>query len=182
MSETSPVDRLYNEAKGVITTLEDTNEISLQVAAADHFRKALLLAAASYFEHCICNHVLNFVSERSQKSLLIESFVRNKAIIRQYHTWFKWDEKNANHFFGLFGDEFKSAMNKRVRESEELRLAIRNFLEVENERNRLVHQDYATFQLEKTLDEIYSLYQSALVFVKFLPKALNDHDCLMETI
>ena len=62
-----------------------------------------------------------------------------------YHTWFKWDDTNANQFFGLFGSEFKLAMNNRVKESEELRTSIRAFLEIGNERNRLVHQDYVVY-------------------------------------
>jgi len=43
-----------------------------------------------------------------------------------------------------------------------------------NERNKLVHQDYATFQMEKTLDEVYTLYKSALDFVDSLPGALEE--------
>lgn len=176
MPNLTPVDRLFNEFSAVIEALHTNTEVSLQVAAADQFRKALLLAAASYFEHCVCILVLDFVRERASGSVLVESFVRNKAIARQYHTWFKWDDNNANHFFGLFGSKFKSEMNNRVSESEELRAAIRAFLEVGNERNRLVHQDYATFAMDKTLDEIYSLYQIALQFVEFLPKALRESD------
>ena len=106
----------------------------------------------------------------------MENFVRNKAIARQYHTWFEWTEKNANKFFALFGSEFKSAMSGRIKDSEELRLSVQSFLEVGNERNRLVHQDYATFQMEKTLDEIYALYKGALKFVEMLPIALREHD------
>lgn len=176
MSDPTPVDRLFHEFSAVIEALPTNTEVSLQVAAADQFRKSLLLAAASYFEHRVCNLVLDFVRERASGSVLVESFVRNKAIARQYHTWFKWDDNNANQFFGLFGSEFRSEMNNRVRESEELRTAIRAFLEVGNERNRLVHQDYATFAMEKTLDEIYGLYQAALQFVEFLPRALRESD------
>ena len=95
MQDTTPVDRLYNESSAVIQALQRTPEVSLQVTAADHFRKALLLAAASYFEHRICNCVIEFVRERSGGSTLVESFVRNKAISRQYHTWFTWDANNA---------------------------------------------------------------------------------------
>ena len=176
MPDDTAVDRLYEEAAAVVHALQQTSELSLQVTAADHFRKALLLAAASYFEHRVCGCVLEFIRERAGGSALVENFVRNKAIARQYHTWFKWDENNANQFFSLFGSEFRTAMSGRVRESDDLRSAIRAFLEVGNERNRLVHQDYATFPLEKTLDEIYALYRSALNFVDGLPGALRQCD------
>jgi len=91
--ERTAVDRLYDEAAAVIQLLQQTPQLSLQVIAADHFRKALLLAAASYFEHRICACVLEFVRERAHGSMLIENFVRNKAIARQYHSWFEWDSE-----------------------------------------------------------------------------------------
>jgi hypothetical protein len=131
---------------------------------------------ASYFEHRVCSIVIDFVRERSGGSALVESFVRNKAIARQYHTWFKWDETNANQFFGLFGSEFKIIMTNRVKGSDELRSSIRAFLEIGNERNKLVHQDYATFPMEKTLNELYRLYKDALKFIEFLPNVLREAD------
>jgi HEPN superfamily RiboL-PSP-like protein len=107
---------------------------------------------------------------------LIENFVRNKAIARQYHSWFVWDGNNANHFFGLFGAEFRTSMVARVKDSPDLQSSIKAFLELGNERNRLVHQNYATFAMEKTLEEVYALYQSSRVFVDALPAVFKDGD------
>jgi hypothetical protein len=176
MSELTAVDRLFGEAVALVELLKSTPEVSLQLTAADHLRKALLLAAASHFERRISDVVLHFVRERANGSPLVENFVRNKAIARQYHTWFQWDGTNANQFFGLFGDSFKSMMTDRIKTSSELQLSIKAFLEVGGERNRLVHQDYATFAMEKTLDEVYQLYRTALKFVEALPSALRDCD------
>jgi hypothetical protein len=170
------IDRLYEESTAIAKALLATSEYSLQVAAADHFRKALLLAAASYFEHRVSGCVLDFVRERAGGSVLVESFVRNKAVSRQYHSWFEWEGNNANKFFSLFGPEFKAAMSKNIKDSASLGPAIRAFLEVGNERNKLVHQDYATFAMDKTLDEIYQLYKNALPFVESLPRALRESD------
>jgi RiboL-PSP-HEPN len=176
MPNGTQIDGLYEDAKAIITTLESGPEISLQVSAGDHFRKVLLLASASYFEHQVCDCVLQFVRERSGGSTLVENFVRNKAIGRQYHTWFNWTDNNANQFFGLFGSEFRTEMIKRVKDSEGLRASVQAFLELGNERNKLIHQDYATFPLEKTLEEIFALYRRALVFVEQLPGSLRDCD------
>ena len=178
MADYTPVDRLYEEATALVAALQQGPELSLQVIASDHFRKALLLAAASYFEHKIIDCILDVVRQRANGSKLVESFVRNRAIARQYHTWFGWDEKNANQFFGLFGDDFRARMGIRVKDSGDLQSSIRAFLEVGNERNKLVHQDYATFPMEKTLEEIYRLYQRALPFIECLPNALRDCDGL----
>jgi hypothetical protein len=178
MPNSTAVDKLYEEVTAVIKMLEQSPEVSLQITAGDHFRKALLLAAASYFENRVCALVLGFVSERTGGSALVENFVKNKAIARQYHTWFKWEENNANQFFGLFGSEFRVEMINRVKASDDLRTSVRAFLELGNERNKLVHQDYATFPLNKTLDEIYALYRGALIFVEQLPSSLRDSDRL----
>lgn len=173
MSDPTPVDRLYNESTLAIHALGNS-EPSLAIAAGDNFRKALVLAAASYFEHRVSTCVLEFVRERTNGSNLVMAFVKNKAISRQYHTWFKWEDTNANQFFGLFGSEFKQMMLERVKASDDLRASIRAFLEVGNERNKLVHQDFASFALEKTLDEIYDLYRQALLFVDELATHLRE--------
>lgn len=176
MPDKTAIDRLFEESTELTKALQVTPELSLQVAAGDCFRKALLLAAASYFEHRVCSEVLDFVRERSGGSVLVESFVRNKAISRQYHSWFEWEGNNANKFFSLFGTGFRSAMGERIRESASLRSAIKAFLEIGNERNKLVHQDYATFALEKTLDEVYQLYQAALPFINSLSTVFRECD------
>ena len=182
MGEQTAVDRLYTEANAVIQLLRGSSEFSLQVAAADQFRKALLLAAASYFEDRVCNFVLELVRLRAKGSSLVENFVRNKAVARQYHSWFAWDGNNANQFFALFGSEFRASMTTRVRASSDLQSSIRAFLELGNERNRLVHQNYATFQMEKTLDEVYALYKASSLFVDALPVAFTEGDSVASDV
>ena len=176
MTGKTPVDRVYDEASAVLRVLESSQEPSLLVSAGDHFRKALLLAAASHFEYRLGESVLAFVRSRAGGSMALESFVKNKAVSRQYHTWFQWEQTNANQFFGLFGPAFRADMVEWVKSSEKLRVAIEAFLEIGAERNKLVHQDYASFPLSKTLDEIYELYKKALGFVDALPSALRELD------
>lgn len=176
MADETAIDRLYVEATEVLRLLARDSEISLQVVAADHFRKALLLAAASFFEDKVCSAVLSFARECTNGSSLIENFIRNKAVERQYFTWFAWKESNANQFYGLFGADFKTAMIKQIEAAPWMRESVKAFMELGRERNKLVHQNYATFPMEKTMDEIYSLYQSALRFVDCLPEAMRTCD------
>ena len=89
-------------------------------------------------------------------------------------TWFDWEKKNANSFFGLFGVAFRDRMKAVVAEDNELESSIRSFLEVGRERNRLVHQDFASFSLEKTSEEIYALYSAAMKFVEWFPRAIRQ--------
>lgn len=62
----------------------------------------------------------------------------------------------------------------KVKDSDELKLSISAFMEIGRERNKLVHQDYATFALEKTLDEVHGLYRNALLFVDSFPAFLRE--------
>lgn len=172
MPDATPVDRLYNEYSGILALA--AGEPSLGVAAGDSLRKALLLAAASYFEYRVCQCVTAYVHEVAGGNGLVVGLVQNKAISRQYHTWFDWDRTNANSFFGLFGPAFKQMMEERVRASDTLRESIRAFLEVGNERNKLIHQDFASFALTKTLDEIYDLYVLSMVFVEGLGDCFRE--------
>ena len=174
MIEETSVDRLYQEFKSLIEYIKQGHEISLQSTVDENFRKALLLAAASYFEHRITNDIIEYIREISNKNDILVSFVNNKAISRQYHTYFNWKETNANSFFGLFGEKFSNFMKKEVKSNEKLSSSIKDFLEIGRDRNRLVHQNFSTFPLEKTSDEIYQLYTNAMVFVNDLPNQLRQ--------
>lgn len=167
------VDRLYKDFREIISYLEKEGEISFRSNVDENFRKSLLLAAASYFEERIVEDLIDFFITNSHE--LGVEFIKNKAIKRQYHTFFNWDGNNANQFFSLFGTQFKTFMNTEVANDENLELGIKAFLEIGRERNRLVHQNFGAFYLEKTADEIYQLYNQALNFVNALPnKFLNS--------
>jgi RiboL-PSP-HEPN len=161
----SDVDRIHREFTELVAFLAEQGEISMQSAADDAFRRVLIISAASYFEHELTNIVTAFVDEVASSDALVTALVRNKAVSRQYHTWFSWDEKNANRFFALFGDEFKTHMRDVIKGSRSLEQAIKAFLELGDGRNRLAHQNFAAFALEKTSEEIYRLYQDALPFI-----------------
>ena len=172
--KTTVVERLHNEFNDLLQLLEKTDEISLKSMAEDNFRKVLLLASASYFERVVTDDVISFVDEISSSNPLIVSFLKNKAIKRQYHTWFNWEDKNANQFYGLFGSEYFDFMKNKIKNSSDLENAVRSFLELGRERNRLVHQDFATFSLEKTSLEIFSLFQKATFFVEYIPLSFKE--------
>ncbi|MBP0016351.1 MAG: hypothetical protein J7647_02190 [Cyanobacteria bacterium SBLK] len=173
------VDNLHQEFNEILKHL-DSSEISLRATAEDTFRKSLLLAAASYFETQVTQILTDLVRTWGNNNVLLNEFVRNKAIAREYHKLFKWDGKNANSFFALFGKEFKSHMEKLVKNDPELEKSIKAFLEVGNERNRLVHKNYGNYNLEKTSEEIYQLYQKAQFFVENLHSYLANFENYLE--
>jgi hypothetical protein len=65
-------------------------------------------------------------------------------------------------------------MKARVRQNEELERSVEAFMEIGRERNRLVHQDFGTFSMEKTAQEIFRLYRQALPFVETVPTVFRE--------
>lgn len=167
------VDSLHQEFVALVAFLDSANEISYRSVADENFRKALLLAAASYFEHRLSQEILNFVEEETSQEHVVGWLVKKKAVERQYHTWFDWRATTANQFFGLFGEAFSQSARTIVRERPDLKKSIEAFLEIGRDRNRLVHQDFGTFSLEKTAEEIYDTYRSAMEFVDWFPQELR---------
>ena len=170
------VDRLHENFADLLAVLDEAGEVSLRAVADENFRKSLLLAAASYFERRMTETVLAFVEAATNRNVLVTALVRNKAVSRQYHTWFQWGTNNANSFFGLFGNDFRDFMKQRIKDDAQLDDSVRAFLELGGERNRLVHEDFGAFPLEKTTKEIHALYCRALHFVEAIPGALREFD------
>ena len=114
---------------------------------------------------------MEFVTRISQEDERLISFVKKKGINMEYHTYFSWGEKdepekpgkNANQFFSLFGENFKSKMNNTIRQNKDLDDSVKAFIELGHLRNILVHSNFAAYNFEnKTTDEIYLMYQKAL--------------------
>ncbi len=167
------VESLYQEASDLDAFLMSKNELSLRISVDAHLRKTILLASASYFERQICDLIIEYVRVRTTDEKVV-SFVNGKAVSRQYHTYFQWDVRNCNSFLGLFGPEFKKEFTARIAGNPQLEEAIIFFIEIGRERNRMVHQDFGNFALEKTLDEISISHGKAKIFISELRSALLE--------
>lgn len=174
MSETI-IDHIYADHQLLVNYLTDAGETSFAYTVDESFRKSLLLSAASLFEVKIRDCLIEFFSERSGGDEVVLAFLKNKAIERQYHTFFNWKDKKANNFFGMFGNGFLQYMGSEVKNDSILDASISAFLELGQLRNSLVHQDYSTFPLDKTVSEIFDLYESAKIFVDILPTKLKAY-------
>lgn len=176
MADETEVTRLYDEAAAIINYLLGQGRVSESNSVADIYRKSLLLGCASYFEHILTNAVSQYVIEKSGKSTILHSLIKNKVINRQYHSWFDWDKGNGNKFYTMLGSEFKAAIGKDLKDDTILKKGESDFVELGNERNKLVHQNFSNFALELTLDEILSKYHSAVVYVNHVIACLNKYD------
>ena len=175
VTQETTVDSLYKEFQELVLYLEKQGEASFRSVAEEHFRKALLLTSASYFERRISDDILALARQHSGGNELVAEFIKNKAISRQFHTFFNWNAHNATQFFGLFGESFATFMINEVKSSTPLDTGIKAFLEIGLERNRMVHEDFGAYTLEKTVEEVYGLYKSAQVFVDLVPTKLREY-------
>jgi hypothetical protein len=167
------IDTIYERNMEILKYLDSRKEVTYRSDFEEAFRKNLVLSISSYFEHLIGQIILEFVKEKTRRNELICNFVKQKGVTRQFHTFFEWQGKNANVFFSLFGQEFKQRCESRVKSDPELDAGVRAFLELGETRNLLVHLNFADYQLEKTSQEFYQLYQKSLLFIEFVQDELN---------
>ena len=160
------IDIYYKENNEILKYFEEQNEVSFRNDADNKLKKILLLYIASYFEKEISELITDYVNHTSGSAMIL-SFVQNKAIKRQYHTYFTWDGNNANSFFSMFGQDFKQIATKEIKEKD-LESPIKSFLELGSLRNSMVHQNAGSFVIEKTTAEIYETYKEALKFLLYL--------------
>lgn len=174
--EPTPVDAVLAHYVSIIDYLRDNDEISLQIEAESNLRKVLVVSAASYFEDQVKLHLREFIAECSQGNARIVNIFDDKIVERQYHTLFDWKGTKANTFYGMFGQEFAEMMKRIVRESELIDSQVRAFLELGLLRNQMVHQNFASYYFDKTMEEIIASYQLGRQFVDSLPIWLRQSD------
>jgi hypothetical protein len=177
----TPVDSLYTEYLSIFDYLNENSQPSLSSDVNKHFKKVIVLSAASYFEHRVQEILVDFIIKETNNHMPALNFFKKKAIGMQYHTYFSWGEKgdpdkpgkNANTFFSLFGEEFKLLAEEKVKQSEELTVAMKAFLEIGHLRNILVHSNFAAYNLDnKTTEEVINLYKKSMPFITFIEDLL----------
>jgi hypothetical protein len=170
------IDSLYDEFIEVRKFLDDSKEISLSSIVDNTFKKTLAISAASYFEDELRKILLKYFNETSNNNNVVISFIKNKAITRQYHTFFDWKSKNANKFFALFGEDFKESASNDIKTNESIEKAIRDFIDLGNTRNELAHLNFANIELNKTAEEVYDQFRQALLFLQYFENKLNSYN------
>jgi hypothetical protein len=170
--ESAVIDQFYEGQAEVIKYLVDQNEISFSSLISDLSRKSLVLAMASYLETVVCDIVREVVGRRSRGDEIVKSLIEQKAIKRQYHTYFNWEGNNANIFFALFGDNFSTRVKAKVAANADLNEAIRSFLQIGNIRNLLVHNNYLSYPVDASREELLQKFQQAVRFIEFLEVTL----------
>ena len=165
--EKTVIDGLLQRYGELRTFLQERGEVSLSIETEANFKKLLIMACGSYFEEQITSAIDRFATSIGEARLA--SFIRNKALERQYHTFFDWKTvKNVNSFLVLFGQHFKDTVGAAIGADDDLVAGMRAFLELGQQRNLLAHGNLGAMSTPKTLDEIEGQYRRAHTFVRFL--------------
>ena len=168
------VKTFYERQSELIQHLLAAKELTFAQDSEQMLQKNLPLAAASFLEDRVCALLLAFVDARTGNCLELRSLVEVKAVKRQYHSLFEWDQPNGvNKFLSLFGPAFKAAVAAEIANDADLKRSAKDFIEIGSLRNKIVHQNYATFVVDKSAAEIFALFEGAVHFVEFLAQKLK---------
>jgi hypothetical protein len=138
---------------------------SLRQLYLDDPRSWLVLSAASLFEHRITEALLTYAERVSNSDGCVISLIRNKAMKRQFHTFFEWGKRKLGAFPTLLGEKLGQKLKKTCATSPGKK-QMEAFLEIGELRNCLVHQNYAEFALDKSADDVRRLCEHADLFVE----------------
>ncbi len=173
------IEEIWNDHKELTDFLQSHNQLSLLTRVEGAFSKTLIVAVASYFEVRLTQVIIDLFREATDGAEALAEFVRNQAIGTRFAQLFDWggergSSRNANSFYVLFGREFRENMRARVEGNQSLDNSVQAFLEIGNLRNLVVHRNYADFPLDKTVEEIFELYQSGIRFLDEFPNAIRE--------
>lgn len=164
----SPIQKLITDYQDLHKFLLENGQISSSVDVNEHYRKILLFSCASYYETRIVEIIKAFVISKSS-DYRISEFVNNKAIQRQYHTYFDWKQtNNINMFLAMFGQDFKEEVLEEIKISENLSEHIKAFMIIGSERNKMAHGNFLEYKLDKTFEELVELQKKANLFIEYL--------------
>ena len=169
--DSSPIDKYIKDYHELKTKLNlDISSVNL---INDNFRKTLLLSCASFHEATITEMVEKFINAKTSCTG-VQTFAKINGINRKYYTYFDWNEKKINRFLSMFGDKFKDQISTEIEANNKIKDGMEAFLELGNERNKMVHENYLIYKLNKTFEEIEELYKKSINLLIFLDEKFDE--------
>ncbi|WP_157106460.1 HEPN domain-containing protein [Nocardia arthritidis] len=156
-----PVRSLYEDYRGLVEDLKDRSPSGL-AALNRTYHKVILVAAASSLENQVKKVIGSMFCEHGRDELGV--FVTKRVMDRGYHQLFDWNAGKAKSFFGSFGPDCSKLFEETLKNDTEFEKQHFSFMRLGRLRNQLVHQDYATYALDETPDELFILYRTAALF------------------
>ncbi|MDF3285476.1 HEPN domain-containing protein [Gordonia sp. N1V] len=156
-----PVEALY-EDYCVLRDDLSTRSPSGLAALNRSYHKVLLIAAASSLESQVKKYLAAAFEEKGGG--ILAAFLEKRVLARNYHTMFDWQKEKAKPFFSSFGQDCGKNFAAQIRSNPDFAEQHSAFMRIGSLRNGLVHQDYATFSLEYTPEDLIKMYRLAREF------------------
>jgi hypothetical protein len=177
MAPMNEVERIHQDLLAIKVVVGTTSDISAIAAYGEHSAKTLLLAGASYFERRVTATIQIYV-DRATGSGALKHFAYHQAVDRKFFSLFDFspDVKTINSFLSKFGPNFASwAKSDFLKQGidKDAQIAFLDFCRL---RNSLVHNNYATFSINKTLAEVKSAFDGASKLVVWIAGAFDKFD------
>lgn len=167
------VERIHEELKAIGQIVGASNDVSAITDYGAHSAKALLLAGASYFERRIISSIEDHVNTVTMSDV-VRHFVLHQAVERKFFALFDFnaDTKNINAFLSKFGPAYNKWAKDDIKLAgvEKSQLYFLNFCRL---RNSLVHNNYATYDINKTLDEVWAEFAKAALLVSWIESSFK---------
>lgn len=156
-----PVLLLYEDYLGLIEDVKDRSLSGLS-ALNRTYHKVILVAAASSLESQVKRIVESIFREHGRDEL--GNFIAKRVMARGYHQLFDWPNGTAKGFFSSFGTECADTFNALKKSDTEFAKQHSSFMRLGSLRNLLVHEDFATYALAETPEDLIALYRDAVLF------------------
>ncbi|MDI6838333.1 MAG: HEPN domain-containing protein [Rhizobiaceae bacterium] len=166
-----PVEVFYDDQNSILDSLVSSGQVSLASDFRNIFSKSLVIVSASYFESYFREIVQQALRKHSLNDKVF-NFGVNKGVERQYHTWFDWKGGRVNPFFAMFGEECINKYKTDCDGDSALKNSAKNFIEIGQSRNLIVHDNFLTYNLNKTPDEVLSGVRSSILFLNYCSEQL----------
>ena len=165
--------RIFAEYKAAMAAVGQQN-VSVVSDLEALYSKVLAVSAGSEFEHFVTMTLLAAVKLRSNPDVFSDYLINN-LITRKYFQWFDVDKPNFNKIWRAFIPDFGNVISAEMEENADAFDKIGDFMTVNQERNRLVHQNFAAASPDFTADEIFSKFSSACVAANLIETLLAKH-------
>jgi hypothetical protein len=175
------VERVHEELRAVGQIVSRSNDISAILAYGEHSAKVLLLVGASYFERQIISAIEEWIHAATQ-SAAMRHFVLNQAVERKFFSLFNFsaDSKNINGFLANFGADYSKWAKEDMKAATIDGNIQQTFLNFCRLRNSLVHSNYATYNIDKTIDEIWTEFERAEKLVRWIEGSFRKFNRMLK--
>lgn len=170
----------FSERLEIVDLLARQGNLSLMNTFSTDLPRVFIVAAASHFEKVVSGQIMDFVSDAAGGQSQVLEFMSRKAMHRNYHSLFGWNDKVPNVFFAFFGAACLSHYKEQVKSHEWLTTSAHDFLKLGEARNQLVHRDFATHSPVYTALEVREKFLSAEKFVAVIPQILRLQEIEMD--